>query len=300
MYSCKICPFECEVDRNSRVGVCGLPRRILVSKYQRHFFEEPMISGCSCGECDGGGSGTVFLTGCNGRCVFCQNYKISQKENWGKKILNEVSDDGLFKICRELIDAGAHNINFVSPTPYSELLLKFLGKYKERLGVPVIWNSNGYEKASTVRKLKGFVDVYLPDLKYFDDELAVKYSSMPSYFKFASRAIREMVRQVGWPMIGKDGFIQSGVIIRHLVLPGQISDSKEVLKWIFKEFGAKALVALMAQYYPTYKACDYPEINCGLTAGEYEEISSYFAELGFEDGLAQELSAADSRYTPEF
>lgn len=323
MYSCKICPFECGVDRNLRpagrgvVGMCGLPRKILVSKYQRHFFEEPMISGCSCGDCDGGGSGTVFFTGCNGRCVFCQNFKISQKENWGKKILNdgkffgEVSDEGLFKICQELICAGAHNINFVSPTPYSELLLKFLKKYKKGLqaqgqtrqvgsALPVIWNSNGYEKASTVRKLKGFVDVYLPDFKYFDDELAVKYSKMPSYFKFASKAIKEMVLQVGWPKIGKDGFIKKGVIIRHLVLPGQTEDSKKVLKWIFKEFGGKAFVALMAQYYPAYKACDYPEIDRCLTADEYEEISSYFSELGFEDGLVQELSAADERYTPEF
>jgi putative pyruvate formate lyase activating enzyme len=309
MYSCKICPFECGVDRNLHLGVCGLPRKILVSHYQQHFFEEPMISGCPCSDCAGGrggGSGTVFFTGCNGRCVFCQNYKISQKENWGKKILNngkfsgEVDEEGLFKICRELIDAGAHNINFVSPTPYSELLLGFLKKYKKGLGVPVVWNSNGYEKASTIGKLKGLVDVYLPDLKYFNDELAVEYSKMPSYFKFASGAVLEMVDQVGWPVIGENGFIQSGVIVRHLVLPGQINDSKKVLEWIFSKFGSKAFVALMAQYYPTYKACDYPEIDRRLTVDEYDEISSYFSDLGFEDGLVQELSSASEIYTPEF
>jgi len=325
MYSCKICPFECGVDREKKFGVCGLPRKILVSKYQQHFFEEPMISGCACGGCENGGSGTIFFTGCNGRCVFCQNYEISQKENWGKKnlrnenkgqgnckthgenFLNEVDDEGLFKICEELIEKGAHNINFVSPTPYSEMLCEFLKKYKKSIGVPVIWNSNGYEKASTIKKLKGLVDVYLPDLKYFDEGLAVKYSSMPHYFKFASEAIKEMVGQVGWPAlerdgaeIGGNGFIKKGVIIRHLVLPGQTCDSKKILKWIFDQFGAKAFVSLMAQYYPTYKACDYPEIDRCLTVDEYDDVSAYFIELGFEDGLVQELSSADFCYTPEF
>jgi putative pyruvate formate lyase activating enzyme len=299
MYSCKICPFECGVDREKKFGVCGLPNRILVSKYQLHFFEEPFVSGCGCG-CENGGSGTIFFTGCNGRCVFCQNFEISQRENWEKKILNKVDDEGLFKICNELICKGAHNINFVSPTPYSELILKFLKKYKKRLGAPIVWNSNGYEKVSIIKKLKGLVDVYLPDLKYFDDELAVKYSKMPSYFHFASEAVKEMVSQVGMPVIGDDGFIQKGVIIRHLVLPGSANDSKKILKWIFDQFGSKAFVSLMAQYYPTYKACDYPEINRCLTVDEYENVSEYFVELGFEDGLVQELSSADRVYTPEF
>jgi len=225
---------------------------------------------------------------------------------WKKKALDgcpsvrEVSEERLFEICEELVSQGAHNINFVSPTPYSEMLRDFLLKYKSRIGVPVIWNSNGYEKASIIRDLNGLVDVYLPDLKYFSSDVAIKYSAMPKYFEWASAAISEMVKQVGWPKIGTDGFIEKGVVIRHLVLPGLVSDSKKVLKWINEKFGNEAYVALMAQYYPTYKAPEYPEINRTLSQAEYDEISSYFIGLGFEDGLLQELAAADSIYTPEF
>ncbi len=269
-------------------------------------------SGASCdpdasdGLSVGSGSGAIFFTGCNGQCVFCQNYEISQKEMWAKKPLNEVSEKRLFEICRELIDSGAHNINFVSPTPYSILLAGFLKRYKERLGVPVIWNSNGYEKASTLKELAGLVDVYLPDLKYFDDSIAVEFSKMPRYFAWASDALREMVSQVGWPQIGEDGFIRSGVVIRHLVLPGCVEDSKKVLRWVFDEFGKKAYVALMAQYYPTYKVAGGElgrlgkQLDRRLTADEYAEISDYFIGLGFEDGLVQELSAAKKEYTPKF
>lgn len=260
-----------------------------------------MISGELCHSCEGGkgGSGAIFFTGCNGRCKFCQNYKISQHEMWSKNELREVSNEELFNICRKLIDEGAHNINFISPTPYSNLLLKFLKKYKRKIPVPIIWNSNGYEKASTIRKLKGFVDVYLPDFKYFDDKIAVKYSAMPNYFKYASEAILEMVRQVPSMEIGADGFIKKGLLIRHLVLPGHIKDSKKILKWIFGNLGSKTHVSLMSQYYPIYKACDFPEINRRLTEAEYSEISEYFVGLGFEDGLLQDLSSADLKYTPD-
>lgn len=264
-------------------------------------------TGAGGGSVGGGGSGAIFFTGCNGRCVFCQNYEISQKEMWAKRPLNEVSEEKLFGICRELIDGGAHNINFVSPTPYTPLLAEFLKKYKEWLGVPVIWNSNGYEKASTLHDLVGLVDAYLPDLKYFDDGLAVEFSKMPKYFAWASEAVREMVSQVGWPQIWKDGFIRSGVVIRHLVLPGCIEDSKKILKWIREEFGGEAYVALMAQYYPTYKAGEHVvggtalgALDRRLTKDEYAEISDYFIGLGFEDGLVQELSSAKSEYTPKF
>jgi len=313
MQNCKICPFECGVDRAgfdgiAKIGVCGLPSKLLVSHYQQHFFEEPMISGnndfCDSGSLvtRRGGSGAIFFTGCNGQCVFCQNYEISQKEMWSKRPLKELSEEGLFDICRELIDKGVHNINFVSPTPYTTLLCDFLKKYKARLGVPVVWNSNGYEKASTLRELSGLVDVYLPDLKYFDDSIAVEFSKMPKYFAWASEAVREMVSQVGEPKIGEDGFIQSGVVIRHLVLPGCVEDSKKILKWIMDEFGKDAYVALMAQYYPTYRAknCSFGQLKRRLTADEYDEIGDYFLSLGFEDGLMQELSSAKEEYTPKF
>lgn len=339
-FRCKICPFECGVDRSLRFGVCGLPDKILVSHIQRHFYEEPFISGSGCytGEAsdraggagvasgsggsvmaDGsvmaggaamaggagvtggsGGSGAIFFTGCNAKCVFCQNYKISQKEEWLKRDKREVSNEELFEICQGLIAEGVHNINFVSPTPYTHLLVDFLRSYKSHLGVPVIWNSNGYEKSSTIRELDGLVDVYLPDLKYFDSDLAVQFSSMPRYFEFASEAVAEMLRQVGWPEIGEDGFIKRGLVIRHLVLPGQLEDSKKVLRWIRDKFATKAFVALMSQYYPTYKACGIAEIDRSLSKNEHEEIIRYFEELGFEDGLVQDLESADSSYTPDF
>lgn len=296
MFKCEVCPFECGVDRVNQFGVCALPNKTLVSHVQRHFYEEPFISGS-----DGiGGSGTVFFTGCNGKCAFCQNYKISQKEEWLNREKRVVSNKELFEICRELVSHGAHNINFVSPTPYSHLLREFLILYKDKIGVPIIWNSNGYENASTIRTMDGLVDVYLPDLKYFDDELARNFSSMPKYFEFAKDAISEMFNQVGWPKIGNDGFIKTGLVIRHLVLPGCVSDSKKVLKWIRDEFGPEAYIALMSQYYPAYNACKIPGIDRKLSEAEHAEIISYFESLGFDDGLTQELSSADEFYTPDF
>lgn len=300
MANCTICPFDCNVDRIKKMGSCGLPNKFLISKVQQHFFEEPMISGVD-GESKTGGSGTIFFTGCNGKCVFCQNYKISQKEKWMKGKFVKVSDKKLLEICLELVNKKkVFNINFVSPTPYTELLLKFLKKYKNKIKVPIVWNSNGYEKAETLKKISGLVDIYLPDFKYFDDKLAVKYSKMPNYFKFAKGSVKEMYKQVGWPKMGDNGLMGKGLIIRHLVLSGNVNDSKKVLLWIKKTFGEKAVVSLMAQYYPVYKAKDFSEINRRLTPTEYREIVSYFENLGFKNGFIQELSSADSCFTPRF
>ena len=324
-YFCQACPFQCGVDRETQFGVCRLPNKILVSHTQQHFFEEPMISGeqresqalptgrqvssaslPSAPERAGksqarGGSGAIFFTGCNGRCVFCQNYKISQPEYWLKSKPTEMDNQKLLDICLELIEKNkVHNINFVSPTPYSALLTDFLSKHKKDIPVPIIWNSNGYEKAETIRRLSGLVDVYLPDLKYFDDMVAVRYSGFQNYFRWASQAILEMHRQVGFPDVGKDGFIRKGLIIRHLVLPGQVGDSKKILSWIRENLGTGAFVALMAQYYPAYRSSEFPEIDRRLKSEEYQKISNYFMSLGFDDGLVQELEAADATYTPNF
>jgi len=322
MPSCNVCPFNCNVDRIKNFGVCGLPNKILVSHVQQHFFEEPFISGA-------GGSGAIFFTGCNGRCVFCQNYKISQPEYWRIggldderktatdlelpkisnlvgffKHSNSVCELELLKICHELIAKKVHNINFVSPTPYTELFCDFLRKYKKDIPVPIIWNSNGYEKSESIEKLIGLIDVYLPDFKYFDDKIAVRYSMMPNYFKYASGAISEMFKQVGYPSFSKNGMIKKGLVIRHLVLPGNLEDSKKILSWIFKTFGKKAYVSLMSQYYPTYKASKsnskFTEINRTLSADEHKEITDYFINLGFEDGLIQDLESADPAFTPDF
>jgi len=301
-YSCTICPFNCKVDREKTFGVCGLPNKILISHVQPHFYEEPMISGCSEGQTTGfGGSGGIFFTGCNGGCVFCQNYKISQRELWEIKLKKHVEHQELLNICLDLIEnKKCHNINFVSPTPYSDLLRDFLIKYKNKIKVPIIWNSNGYEKEVTIKSLDGLIDVYLPDLKYFDNNIAVKYSKMPDYFINASKAIIEMHRQVGFPQLDENSLIKKGLIIRHLVLPGNIVDSKKVLDWIKNTFGEKAYIALMAQYYPCYKNNEFPEINRCLTEDEYSEVSDYFISLGFEDGLVQDLQSSDPKFTPEF
>ncbi|KKR25740.1 MAG: hypothetical protein UT55_C0031G0001, partial [Candidatus Peregrinibacteria bacterium GW2011_GWE2_39_6] len=285
MNFCTLCPFQCGVDRVHRFGVCQLPNKLLVSHVQQHFFEEPFISG-ECNNEGTGGSGAVFFTGCNGRCVYCQNYKISQGEYWKKAPLHVVMAKELFEICRELVcEQKVHNINFVSPTSYTALLIPFLKKYKSKLGVPIIWNSNGYEKRETLQALKGLVDVYLPDFKYFDDAMAVRYSKMPNYLKWVTEALMEMFDQVGYPQLSADGFIEKGLVIRHLVLPGHLENSKKVLTWIRKTFGSKAYVALMAQYYPIHRSIDFPEIHRKLIGEEYREIKEYFLKLGFEDGL---------------
>lgn len=295
MVNCTICPFSCDVDRETRFGVCKLPDKFLISHYQPHFWEEPVISGRN-------GSGTVFFTGCNGRCVFCQNHAISQPGEWQTEDSSkEIDGERLFAILTSLIgDHRVHNVNLVSPTPYTHLLHKFLTEYRERIPVPVIWNSNGYEKKETIEALTGLVDVYLPDIKYFYDHSATKYSRMPGYFGYASEAVREMFAQVGFPEIGPDGTIRQGLVIRHLVLPGMVEESKKILDWIRETFGSEAYVSLMSQYYPTFRSRDYPEIDRLLTREEYQEITEYFIRLEFCEGLTQELVSADAKFTPRF
>jgi len=259
-----------------------------------------MISGYSEDQSTGG-SGGIFFTGCNGRCVFCQNFLISQREFWEKKPQKEVTNEELFNICLGLIEnKKCHNINFVAPTPYSHLIREFLLKYKEKIKVPIIWNSNGYEKVETIKSLNGLVDIYLPDLKYFEDDIAIKYSKMPDYFQYAKEAITEMYSQVGFPDLDENNMMKKGLVIRHLVLPGNIEDSKKILKWIYDTFGKKAYVSLMSQYYPIYKSKDFIEINRKLKNHEYNEVSDYFINLNFEDGLMQDLESNDPVYTPKF
>ena len=219
---CEICPFRCKVNRLSgQVGRCGCGDKIRVAKYQLHYFEEPCISGKS-------GSGTVFFSNCNFKCIFCQNYKISQE---GKG--NEVTIEELADIFLKLQKEGANNINLVTPTMYAYQIIEAIKLARMNgLNLPIIYNSNGYENVETLRDLRGYVDVYLPDLKYYADELAIKYSKAPNYFKIATKAILEMIKQVGGPEFDENGMIKKGVIIRHLVLPGHIQNSKHILKWL--------------------------------------------------------------------
>jgi putative pyruvate formate lyase activating enzyme len=285
---CRACPFECGIDRSVRLGVCRASDRFEVSLAQLHRWEEPPISGTR-------GSGTIFFSHCNLRCRFCQNYEISQL-NQGR----EVTSERLLAIMLELEQQGAHNINLVSPTHYSDQLLPVLELARAKLKVPIVWNSNGYEKAETLARFEGLVQVYLPDLKYYSDELARACSSAPDYFRFASTAITEMQRQVGRNRYDEHGIIEKGLIIRHLVLPAHAADSEHLLEWIHDDLGPRTSVSLMAQYYPVHRAAELPDMNRRLSTEEYEDVRRRFDELGFEEGFAQDHSSASRDYTPDF
>lgn len=276
------------MDRVRKLGVCRAPAEFFVSQAQLHFWEEPPISGTR-------GSGTIFFTYCNLSCRFCQNYDISQLGNG-----QPVSADRLLAIMLELEQQGAHNINLVTPTHYSEQLIPVLEQAGKRLRVPIVWNSNGYEKVETLARLEGLVQVYLPDFKYFSPKLSREFSSAPNYAQYAGPAITEMKRQVGTNRYDEAGIIEKGLIIRHLVLPGHIDDSKAILDWILDSLGPRTHISLMAQYYPTHRAATLPGMNRLLSPAEYEEVRSYLLTLGFEEGFCQELSSAKREYTPDF
>ncbi len=284
---CNACPFECGVDRALRLGVCRASDTIEVSQAQLHLWEEPPISGTR-------GSGAVFFTHCNLGCRFCQNSDISQA---ARPAGQAVTADRLVEIMRSLVRQGSHNVNLVSPTHYSEQLIPVLRQ--ARLGVPVVWNSNGYEKAATLARLEGLVDVFLPDFKYWSDELATRCSRAPGYARHAAPAILEMFRQAGPPRLDDDGIIRRGVIIRHLVLPGQADDSVKVLDWIADALGADVLVSLMAQYYPAHRAAELAGMDRRLEPAEYRRVLDHFHRLGLE-GFTQELASATRDFTPRF
>lgn len=283
---CSLCPRACRIERteNEGAGVCGTGLNPKIARAGLHFDEEPVISG-------NGGSGAIFFSGCQLNCCFCQNYRISH-EAFGKTVTVE----RLKEIYLELIGKGARNINLVSA---SHFVLPVLESLREKLPVPVIWNSSGYEKTETIRLLKGKVDVYLPDFKYALKAPAKRYSGAEDYFDYALPAIREMLDQTGPVVLDDNGNIQRGVIIRHLILPGQVENSKRVLDHIKNHFEG-AWVSLMAQYVPMGNAHLFPEINRPITQDEYDEVVDYMLDLGLEDGFIQDLESADSKYTPPF
>ena len=288
--NCRICPNECGVNRlEGNISVCNAGVLPKVAKASLHYWEEPCISGEK-------GSGAVFFSNCNLACAFCQNYKISH-EGFGK----EISIEELSQVFLNLQNQGALNINLVSATQYIPQVAEALKISKENgLTIPVIYNSNGYESLEGLKILYGLIDVYLPDLKYFDNKYAVKYSSANDYFYNTTQAILSMYNQVGVPVYDDDGIIKKGLMIRHLLLPGLKEDSKKVLKWIKDNLPLEIPISLMVQYTPVYKALCMDEINRRITEDEYEEIIDYFFEIGLENGLAQDYSSATTDYTPIF
>ena len=238
----------------------------------------------------------MFFSNCNLSCVYCQNYKISQQSKGYEITIEELSN-----IFMEQQKKGAHNINLVTPTMYVPQIIEALKIAKNNgLTLPIIYNSNGYENVETIKLLNGYIDVYLPDLKYFDNDIAKKYSKINNYFENASHAIQEMYYQVGLPKFNKDGLIEKGIIIRHLVLPNNLDNSKKVLTWIKENMPNDVYISLMAQYFPTYKAKDIPELNRKLTQEEFRKIKSFFDDLGFTNGYFQELGEHEEEYVPEF
>lgn len=284
-YLCNNCPRMCNIMRSETGnGVCKMGADAVVSRAAPHFDEEPVISGTR-------GSGAIFFAGCALRCRFCQNYGISHG-GFGRR----VSVEGLKHIYANLITQGVHNINLVNPTHFVEPILASLS---DGLPVPVVWNTGGYERVETIRRLEGRVRVFLPDLKYRFEDAAGRYSGARDYFAHASAAIREMLRQTGPVTLDSDGMIQSGVIVRHLILPGRVEESKAILRWIAGELPG-AWVSLMAQYVPMGNVAGVDALERRLTQGEYNEVVDCLFALGLEDGFVQELSSAEEKYIPQF
>lgn len=285
---CNLCPRQCGAVRTESQGngYCRMPALPVLARAALHMWEEPPISGTN-------GSGTVFFSGCSLGCVFCQNEEISHRD-FGKP----VSVERLGEICDELIAQGAHNINFVNPTHYAHVVRELQEKHP--LSVPVVWNSGGYDRVETLKAVEGAVDIYLPDLKYLDTTPAERYSAAPDYPEMATAAIREMVRQTGPCQFGEDGLLKKGVIIRHLILPGQLEGAKAVMDWIAREFEpGTVLFSLMSQYTPWGRALEFPEINRKLRKSEMRIAREYMENLGL-DGFIQDGESAQREYTPAF
>lgn len=285
MDGCILCPRQCGVDRTERVGYCGSGSLPKVARAAKHHWEEPCISGTE-------GSGTVFFSGCTLGCVFCQNREIS-RGGTGR----EVTVEHLADIFKRLEGQGVHNLNLVTPTHFTPQILQALELAKPT--VPIVMNCGGYERVETLRQWEGKVQVYLPDLKYFSPELSAKYSAAPDYFAVASKAIMEMHRQQP-QLVWEGDLLKSGLIIRHLVLPGCMKDSLQILDFLDKHLPKDSfLLSLMSQYTPTENCKQFPEINRRVTTYEYRKVADRAAELGFS-GFAQDRRSAKEEYTPPF
>ena len=288
---CRLCPRNCGVNRpNGETGVCGVAGTgIYVARAALHMWEEPCISGEN-------GSGTVFFSGCPLRCVYCQNHYISRADA-GK----EITVERLSEIFLELQRKNAANINLVTPTHYTEEIIKAVYLARENgLKIPIVYNCSGYEKVDTLRLLDGIVDVYLTDFKYMDKEPALKYSKAPDYPEAAKEALAEMVRQTETAEFDENGMMTRGVIARHLLLPGHLSNAKAVVKYIYDTYGDKVFLSLMNQYTPLPQVKNYPEIDRKVTEEEYDELVDYAIDLGVENGFIQEGETAEESFIPEF
>lgn len=285
---CNLCPRNCGVNRYESLGFCKASDKVKVAYYSLHQWEEPVISGIN-------GSGTVFFSNCNLKCIFCQNKKISTL-GYGK----EISNERLKEIFLELQAKGAHNINLVTPTHYVPQIVEVLKEAKTAgLNIPIVYNTSSYENVSTIMLLEGIVDVYLADLKYFDDSLGCKYSKCENYFEVAKAAIEAMYEQVGKFEI-VDDLIVKGVIVRVLVLPGHTDDSKNLIKYLYETYGNNIIISIMNQYTPVEVIDKYPNLNRKVSDEEYEDVTNFAVELGVEMAFIQEGETQDTSFIPDF
>ncbi len=286
--NCNICPRKCKIDRSVHTGACGMGDKIRIAKVMVHNWEEPCISGTR-------GSGAIFFSGCNLKCVYCQNREISHEKYGFELTVNELSQKML-----ELQDKGVHNINLVTPTHYSDKIREAIDLVRDRLHIPIVYNTSGYELDTEIIKMAGYVDVFLTDIKYFDKEASKKYSSAPDYYENAIRSLKSMLKIAPECVFDKDGIMQKGVIIRHLVLPTLRKDSIKILEDVSLNFDiTKFKLALMCQYTPDFCPDEFKEIKRKVTTFEYNSVMEKAIELGY-DGYIQDISSSSKIYTPDF
>ena len=286
--SCTLCPRNCKVNRYKSVGVCGASDKIKVAHYGLHMWEEPIISGDS-------GSGTIFFSYCNLKCIFCQNYKISTG-GYGK----EITEERLQELCLDLQERGANNINLVTPTHYVPQIVNSIQKIKDKeLKIPIVYNTSSYENVSTIKMLDGIIDIYLADLKYYDDNLACNYSHCKDYFHYASLAIYEMVNQVGSFVI-ENNLMKRGVIVRILILPGHVEDAKKLVHYLYTTYHDTIIISLMNQYTPLKKFDKYPNLERKVNDQEYQEVIDYALNLGVKYAFIQEGETQSESFIPNF
>lgn len=288
MSFCSICPRKCSIDRAESAGYCGAREKAHIARAALHRWEEPIISGER-------GSGTVFFCGCNLNCIFCQNYKINHS------VMGiEADEETLCRIMLDLQHQGAHNINLVTPAPHVPLIARTLPLARQAgLTIPVVYNTNAYENVQTLKMLEGLIDIYLPDFKYVSSSLAKKYSDAEDYFAIAAQAIAEMYRQVGNIKLDENGMAASGVLIRHMVLPGCVDDTRRVLDYVSANYPKNVYISIMSQYAPPKDDLPKP-INRRITKGEYDRALDYAISKGFENVFIQQRNSADLSYTPDF
>ena len=287
---CMLCPRGCGVDRTERIGVCSVHQKVMIARAALHFWEEPCISGEN-------GSGAVFFSGCPLHCVFCQNEEISHG-----KVGREITVEELAEIHLRLQSQGANNINLVTGTHYIPAIVDSVKMARDKgLDIPIIYNTSGYETVESLKLLDGIVNAYLPDFKYWDRDLAEKYSRAPQYPDIAKSAIEEMVRQCPNLLFNEDGFIQSGVIVRQLLLPGYVKDSKAIIRYLHEKYNDRIYISLMSQYTPMPQIKDnFPELNRRVTKREYQSVVDYAIDLGIENAFIQDRAVAKESFIPEF